>query len=122
MRRFVARIGLFSLLSLLMAPVAMPFAVAAGTPSTLSYTGRFLDNAGSPVTVPVELRFSFWSSGDWVSGDASGGSINTGAAAYGGWSETQTVSQQVQVLIDPSALARGKLVVDRPACLLQSIF
>ncbi len=94
MRRLVARIGLLSLLSLLMANIAMPVAVAGGTPTTLTYTGRFLDASDNPVTVPIELRFSLWSSGDWVSGDASGGSINTGSATYGGWSEAQTVTPQ----------------------------
>lgn len=65
---------------------------AATVPDTLSYEGRLLHSAGDPVTTAIVLRFSFWKSADWTSGDASGGTLNTAATNYGGWYETQSLT------------------------------
>lgn len=65
---------------------------AATVPGNLLYEGRILDSSRNPITSAIVLRFSFWKSADWVSGDASGGSINTSATNYGGWYETQTIT------------------------------
>ena len=67
-------------------------ASAETAPGNLLYEGRILDSARNPVTTAIVLRFSLWQTEDWVSGDTSSGSINTGSATYGGWFEAQTVT------------------------------
>ncbi len=62
-------------------------------PQTHVYNGRLLNSAGSAVTSQQKLRFSYWVSEDYQSGDVTGtGAINTAAAHYGGWYEVQTVT------------------------------
>ena len=99
MRRLFARIGSILLVTAMVAGVigaplaGIPRVSAETTPSYLLYEGRVLDGDGNPVTSAVVLRFSFWKSADWVSGDTTGaGAINTSAAQYGGWYEVQTVT------------------------------
>lgn len=62
-------------------------------PNTNAYNGRLLDSSGNPVTTAVSVRFSYWNTTDYVTGDVDGsGNINTGAATYVGWTEVHTVT------------------------------
>ncbi len=65
----------------------------ASTPDTIVYEGRLLDSSGNPETTAHVFRFSLWTSADFIAGDIDGaGAINTGAANYGGWFESQTIT------------------------------
>jgi cysteine-rich repeat protein len=90
-------VGLFSvLLSLAMIAAQTSFA-ADTTPNFFVYNGVLKDSSGNPVTTASTFRFSLWKSDDFNSGtDLSGGSINTGAANYASWQETQTVTPDSQ--------------------------
>lgn len=66
---------------------------AETTPGTLMYEGRLLNAQRKPITGPVQVRFSLWSSANWTASDETpSGGIATGAANYGGWFETQTIT------------------------------
>lgn len=57
------------------------------------YNGHLLDSSGNAVTTAVSIRFSYWKSADYQTGDVDGaGAINTGASNYAGWSEVHTVT------------------------------
>ena len=54
------------------------------------YNGHILSATGDmgPITTSVDLRFSFWTSRDLVSGDVTGtGAINTAASTFAGYAE-----------------------------------
>jgi hypothetical protein len=57
------------------------------------YNGRLLQVSGTPVTSPVQIRFSHWTSGDAVEGDRNAdGSLNISAPTFAGWQEVHTVT------------------------------
>lgn len=63
------------------------------TPSVFVYEGKLLDGSSTPITTAQTFRLSLWSSDDLIAGDIDGGgAINGLAPAYGGWSETHTVT------------------------------
>ncbi len=63
------------------------------TPSKHMYNGRLLTASGTPVTTAQSIRFSYWTSTDFVTGDTDGsGNINTGATTYANWNEVHTVT------------------------------
>lgn len=62
-------------------------------PYTVSYSARLTDAAGAAITTAQDVRFSIWTSADFVSTDLLlSGAINTGAPNYSGWTETHTVT------------------------------
>ena len=64
---------------------------ATTAPTTHVYNGRLLDSDGDPITAEMSIRFSYWTSSDYVSGDVTAtGSINIGASTYAGWTEVHT--------------------------------
>lgn len=63
-----------------------------GSAETLTFSMKVLDASLAPVTTPLTIRFSFWSSSDWDDSDIVGGEINEAAATFVGWSEEQTVT------------------------------
>lgn len=68
-------------------------AYAANVPSTYIYKGHLLTSAGAAVTTNHNVRFSFWRTTDYQTGDVSGtGAIATGSAGYVGWQETHSVT------------------------------
>lgn len=73
-------------------------ALAATTaPQRIMYNGHLLDSNGAAVTSAVSVRFSFWNSADYVSGDVTGeGAINTSATTYASWNEVHTVTPNSQ--------------------------
>ncbi|MEK7591414.1 MAG: hypothetical protein AAB489_04370 [Patescibacteria group bacterium] len=57
------------------------------------YNGHLLDSSGNAITTAHKVRFSYWTSADYVSGDVTAtGAINTGASAYASWNEVFTVT------------------------------
>ncbi len=57
------------------------------------YNGHLLDSSGNAISSAVTVRFSFWTSDDYASGDVSGtGAINTAASTYADWYEVHTVT------------------------------
>lgn len=66
---------------------------AVTVPLRFMYEGRLLDSTGTnPINTNHDFRFSMWKASAVQAGDVSGGSINTGAANYGGWQEVQTTT------------------------------
>ncbi|MDP7247873.1 MAG: hypothetical protein QF741_04590 [Candidatus Peribacteraceae bacterium] len=62
-------------------------------PTKLVYNGHLLDSSGDAVTTEVSVRFSFWKSSDYITGDVtSTGAIDIGASNYGSWNETFTLT------------------------------
>jgi hypothetical protein len=70
------------------------YAYAATTvPLRHIYNGRLLNSSGNPITTSHAIRLSYWTSGDFVTGDVTGaGAINTSATTYVGWNEVHTVT------------------------------
>lgn len=72
------------------------YAIASAStsaPTEYVYNGHLLFSSGSAVTSQVEVRFSFWTSGDFVAGDVNGaGAINTLAANYADFEDEFTVT------------------------------
>lgn len=69
--------------------------VSAETTAPLkhAYNGHLLDSSGNAVTTAHAVRFSYWKSADYMSGDVTAtGSINTSAANYANWVEVFTVT------------------------------
>ncbi|MCF7845090.1 MAG: hypothetical protein K9M03_04675 [Kiritimatiellales bacterium] len=87
------RIGAIPLM-LLAAFVVIPVAMAATTaPQKLVYNGHLLDSSGAAITTSHSVRFSFWTSADYVSTDVTAtGSLNITAGTYADWNETFTVT------------------------------
>ena len=66
---------------------------AVTTPAVFVYEGKLLDSSNNPITTAQTFRFSLWNSDDMVAGDVDGvGAINAAAPAYGGWTETHTLT------------------------------
>ena len=80
--------------------IALSLGFSAGTvsaasigPQTHVYNGRLLNGSGNPVTAAQKIRFSYWLSENFVSGDVTGtGAINTAASTYGDWYEVHAVT------------------------------
>lgn len=70
------------------------FASAETTaPQRLVYNGHLLDTDGDPVTTAHSVRFSFWKSADFQTGDTDlTGAIDTLAPNYAGWNEVFTLT------------------------------
>lgn len=86
--------------ALILASLGIPrISVNAATtaPQRIVYNGHLLDSSSAAVTSAVSVRFSFWTSGDYVAGDVTGaGAINTSAATYASWNEVHTVTPNSQ--------------------------
>lgn len=66
---------------------------AESGPQKHVYNGHLLDSTGAPLATAHDIRFSYWTDADFVAGDSTAtGALNTGAATYGGWAETHTVT------------------------------
>ncbi len=87
-------IMLLTLASMTGAIAAMSYTADAATtvPQRYVYNGHLLNSAGQPITTAHNIRFSFWKSADLDVSDIAAGSLNTGAATYGGWQEVATVT------------------------------
>ena len=74
--------------------LSVPFAMAeTSAPQAIVYNGHLLDSSGDAITTEHNIRFSYWSSTDYVSSDVTGtGAINIGATNYAGWQEVQAVT------------------------------
>lgn len=83
---------LLALAAAAIATAAVPGALAATTPPTLTYEGRILDASGGAVKTSINLRFSLWKSADWVSTDSATGAINESAESYSGWQEVHAMT------------------------------
>lgn len=95
--RWKARRGMRILLMLLgvcaLGLLCARIAFATTIPVTHSYNGRLLTATGAAVTEAVNVRFSYWSSIDYVDGDIGvDGAIDTDAETYLDWQETHTVT------------------------------
>lgn len=76
---------------------AVTVRAATTAPQRIVYNGHLLDSNGSAVTTAVSVRFSFWNSADYVSGDVTGtGAVNTAASTYASWNEVHTVTPNSQ--------------------------
>lgn len=66
---------------------------AASGPQTFVYNGHLLDSSGNAITTAHTIRFSLWTSADYVAGDVTAtGAILTSSAAYAGWKDAFTVT------------------------------
>ncbi len=88
------------LIGILLASVAAvaPLLVHAATtaPQKIIYNGHLLNSDGDAITTAHSIRFSYWSSTDYDSGDVSGGDIVTTADNYADWQEVHTVTPNTQ--------------------------
>lgn len=95
MIRFSARIGLTAIalcVGLLLLPALSANAASTG-PLKIVYDAHLLDSSGNAITSAHSVRFSWWTSADFVSGDTTAtGAINTGASTYANWQEVHTVT------------------------------
>lgn len=91
MKTFRSLIGVLLLTSVM---AAAPYAVAeTSAPQKTVYNGHLLDSSGNAITSEHNIRFSYWTSTDYVSGDVTGtGAIDIAADTYAGWQEVQTVT------------------------------
>lgn len=97
MRRFLTMLGVFTGASALAIVGILGFTELASatttTPLKHVYNGHLLDSSGNAVTSQQKIRFSYWTSADYVSGDVtSTGAINTSASTYANWYEVFTVT------------------------------
>jgi len=85
---------LFGILMSVMCVICIPIVSAATTaPQKIIYNGHLLDSTGNAITVEHSIRFSYWTSTDYIDGDVTAtGAINTGAANYASWTELHTVT------------------------------
>jgi len=66
---------------------------ATTVPQKLVYNGHLLDASGDAVTSEVSVRFSFWASSDYVTGDVTAtGAIHEAASNYANWNEEFTLT------------------------------
>lgn len=81
-------------IALMVMAIGIPLVAAATTaPQRIIYNGHLLDSAGAAITTEHTIRFSYWSSTDFVSGDTTAtGAINIGAVNYASWTEVHTVT------------------------------
>ncbi|MCA9370805.1 MAG: hypothetical protein KC680_02485 [Candidatus Peregrinibacteria bacterium] len=62
-------------------------------PQRVIYNGHLLDSSGTAIASEVNIRFSYWTSTDYVTGDVTAtGAINIGASNYANWYEEHTVT------------------------------
>ncbi len=67
--------------------------LAASGPQTFVYNGHLLDSSGNAIMTPHTIRFSLWTSADYIAGDVTAtGAILTSSAAYAGWKDAFTVT------------------------------
>lgn len=91
MSKFIKSISVMLTALVLLVPGSLSAAVT--TPDYVIYEGKLLYKDNSPITTAHTLRFSLWSSTDWITTDTNAnGSLNTLAATYSGWSEVQTIT------------------------------
>ncbi|PIR52826.1 hypothetical protein COU76_04230 [Candidatus Peregrinibacteria bacterium CG10_big_fil_rev_8_21_14_0_10_49_10] len=77
---------------LLLLPVISAGAATTG-PQKIIYDAHLLDSSDNAVTTAHSVRFSWWTSADFVDGDVTAtGSIDVGAAEYASWQEVHTVT------------------------------
>ncbi|MDD4628858.1 MAG: hypothetical protein PHE68_05735 [Candidatus Peribacteraceae bacterium] len=96
LRHFLQRLATVGVLTLVILCVPRSFA-ASSVPQRIVYNGHLLDAGGNVITTSHTVRFSLWSSTDYVTGDVTGtGAINTVAATYAGWKEAFTVTPNTQ--------------------------
>ncbi|MDD4287315.1 MAG: hypothetical protein PHO20_01490 [Candidatus Peribacteraceae bacterium] len=75
-----------------LAAVGSPVLAASG-PQTFVYNGHLLDASGNAIQTAHTVRFSLWTSADYVTGDVTAtGAILTSAVTYAGWKEAFTVT------------------------------
>ena len=103
-----------------------PHAFAETTaPTRQVYNGHLLGSTGAPITTAHTVRFSYWYSADYLTGDNTGtGAVNTGATNYGRWKEAHTVTPDAKGYFSVqlgSVNARADGSTDTPAQ-LQSLF
>lgn len=81
------------ILAVVVLAVAESPALASSGPQTFVYNGHLLDANGTAIQTAHTVRFSLWTSADYVTGDVTGtGAINTSASVYAGWKEAFTVT------------------------------
>lgn len=62
-------------------------------PQKIIYNGHLLDSSGNAIVSEHVMRFSYWTSTDYIDGDVTAtGAINIGAANYASWTELHTVT------------------------------
>ncbi|OGJ81335.1 hypothetical protein A3J91_02410 [Candidatus Peribacteria bacterium RIFOXYC2_FULL_58_10] len=86
---------LFIAFLLVAGALAVPGALAAQTtaPQRMVYNGHLLDASGNALTTAHSVRFSYWKSADYITGDITAtGSIDVGASNYADWQEVHTVT------------------------------
>ena len=73
--------------------VSTPRAYAETTvPLKTTYYGYLFDKEGNPLNSDYTVRFSYWSSSDFVTGDVTAtGAINTAASTYADWTEVHAI-------------------------------
>ncbi len=77
----------------LLTAVAPQAHAITSVPQKIVYNGHLLDSSGNPITTAHSVRFSFWSSADYLSTDTTvAGAIETSAPNYQGWNEVHTVT------------------------------
>ena len=89
---------LFSILVMIVILAVFLFAVPRAhakttVPLKTTYYGYLFDNSGNAITAAHNVRFSYWSSSDYVASDVTAtGAINTAASTYADWTEVHTVT------------------------------
>lgn len=93
-RRLHRTLGILVALLLACVPLLAPRVSAAAIgPQTHVYNGHLLSASGQAIVTAHAVRFSYWKSADYVSGDVTAtGAINTAASTYAGWNEVHTVT------------------------------
>lgn len=95
--RSVKRSSLFvkSLVSIFACTLLFTFPAYAqkNVPRTIDYQGIIFDAYNNPITTPLDFRFSFWSTGDYVLPNlAADGSIALDTTSFSGYQEVQTIT------------------------------
>ncbi len=90
-RGFLSRLLVFVLLVSTVPHFTESVNAETTAPLRFVYNGHLLTSAGAPVATEHTMRFSYWTSTNFVTGDVDGaGAINTGAATYASWQELHT--------------------------------
>ncbi len=93
LRCLILLIAGLSLTGLTFGLVSHAYAANESTLDQRSYKGTLRDSNGNAVTSPVNIRFSYWKSPDYVPTDSTGtGAINAAAANYLHWYEVLTIT------------------------------
>ncbi len=74
--------------------LSIPFVSAeTTTPQRIIYNGHLLDSSGDAITTEHNIRFSYWTSTDYIAGDVTAtGAINIGATEYASWNEEHAMT------------------------------